>query len=78
VSLHAGLKARLAGLGVGAILLFSGAKLCSREKRRLVDHRQDWACDQVPVRIEVGRIDRLDVEDVLSVVGAAMSKLVLF
>jgi hypothetical protein len=51
--------------------LLSRTKLWSRKKGRLVDHRKNWANDEVPIRIEVEWIDRLDVEDVLCVVGVA-------
>jgi len=37
----------------------------------LVDHRKDWTGDQIPIRIEVSGIDRLDVEDILRVLGVA-------
>jgi len=38
------------------------------EEGRLIDHRQDRACDQVPVLAEMDRKDRLEVENVLGVV----------
>jgi hypothetical protein len=55
--------------------LLSGMKLWSREERRLRDDWQDWPGDQVPVRIEVDRVDRLNVEDVLLVVRVANVKI---
>src|SRR4029078_2927374 len=56
------------------VYCFKGPKLLSLKEGRLINHRQDWAGDQVPRLIQVRRIDRLNVEDVLRVVGAANVK----
>ena len=61
--------------GLRSPSLLSRMKLRSREKGRLIDHGQDGPSDQVPIWIEMGWIDGLNVENVLCVVGVANSEI---
>ena len=54
--------------------LFCGGKLPSGQEGRLIDHWEDRTRDEVPSRIEVEGIDRLNIQDILCVVGVAYVK----
>jgi len=71
-------KAKLGLAYLRAEDLLSRMKLWAREERRLRDHWQDWPGDQIPVRIEMGWIDGLNIEDVLRVIRVSNVKFVLF
>src|SRR5262245_48732757 len=64
-------QAELGVTNLGTENLLCGSKLSPGQEGRLIDHWQDWAGDQVPGRVEVERIDWLNIQDVLCVVGVA-------